>query len=427
MAPWRDTLSPSLMMLLASLVTLAGAYLVGRLLKRIMLRRLTGLVRATQGDWDDVLVAELAPRLPRWSLLVAVYITAGFWPLSSNLRWVIEHGLFILAAASVTFFAAGVAMRLVASYGSTFQSTLPVTSLTQNLTWLLVMILGTLVALNGLGVSIAPMLTALGIGGLAVALALKDPLSNLFAGLVVTLERQLRVGDEVKLDNGLEGSVVDFSWRSTRLRTPTNSLVLVPNAKIAESIITNHDLPDRRVDVPVDLTVPYVADLGLLGARHDRRRPRGDEGSRGWLAELRAQPAISRRGGLRAAVHGDAERPRVPRPGAHPPRVPQTAARPLRRRRPAPDHRSVSGALLNRAPSHSARRLDPALVAVQRYPHVFRSHRRGPHPGSNRAGCVREPARRGKAIEPRGVLQHAGGVAGGVFHFEERQLHAARS
>ena len=264
MALWRDTLSPSLMMLLASLVTLAGAYLVGRLLKRIMLRRLTGLVSATQGDWDDVLVAELAPRLPRWSLLVAVYITAGFWPLSSNLRWVIEHGLFILAAASVTFFAAGVAMRLVASYGSTFQSTLPVTSLTQNLTWLLVMILGTLVALNGLGVSIAPMLTALGIGGLAVALALKDPLSNLFAGLVVTLERQLRVGDEVKLDNGLEGSVVDFSWRSTRLRTPTNSLVLVPNAKIAESIITNHDLPDRRVDVPVDLTVPYVADLGLL-------------------------------------------------------------------------------------------------------------------------------------------------------------------
>ncbi len=116
------------------------------------------------------------------------------------------------------------AMRLVASYGSSFQSALPVTSLTQNLTWLLVMILGTLVALNGLGVSIAPMLTALGIGGLAVALALQDPLSNLFAGLVVTLERQLRVGDEVKLDNGLEGCVVDFSWRSTRLRRqPTAS------------------------------------------------------------------------------------------------------------------------------------------------------------------------------------------------------------
>jgi small-conductance mechanosensitive channel len=139
-----------------------------------------------------------------------------------------------------------------------------VTSLTQNLTWLLVMILGGLVALNGLGISIAPMLTALGIGGLAVALALQDPLSNLFAGLVVTLERQLRVGDEVKLDNGLEGCVVDFSWRSTRLRTPTNSLVLVPNLKIAQSIIINHHLPDRRVDVPVDLDIPSVGDLALL-------------------------------------------------------------------------------------------------------------------------------------------------------------------
>jgi small-conductance mechanosensitive channel len=250
--------------LLASAATFAGAYIAGRLIKGVVTRRLRQLAQSTHTQWDDLLLAELAPRLPRWGLLLAVYVVAGFWPLPDNLRWVLEHAVFILAAASVTFFAAGVAMRLVASYGSTFQSALPVTSLTQNLTWLLVMILGGLVALNGLGVSIAPMLTALGIGGLAVALALQDPLSNLFAGLVVTLERQLRVGDDVKLDNGLEGCVVDFSWRSTRLRTPTNSLVLVPNAKIAQSIIINHHLPDRRVDVPVELDVPYVSDLALL-------------------------------------------------------------------------------------------------------------------------------------------------------------------
>ena len=260
MWPWSDWA----VMLGASVCTLAVAYFVGRLLRRVVVRRLTALAQSTRAQWDDLLLAELAPRLTRWALLLAIYVVAGFWPLPENLRWVIEHGVFILAAASITFFAAGIAMRLVASYGSTFQSALPVTSLTQNLTWLMVMILGGLVALNSLGVSIAPMLTALGIGGLAVALALQDPLSNLFAGLVVTLEKQLRVGDEVKLDNGLEGCVVDFSWRSTRLRTSTNSLVLVPNAKIAQSIIINHHLPDRRVDVPVDLVVPYVSDLALV-------------------------------------------------------------------------------------------------------------------------------------------------------------------
>lgn len=100
---WGDTLPPWLVMLLASVMTLAGAYLVGRLLKSVVLRRLRDLVSATRGDWDDALLTELASRLPRWSLLLAVYIAAGFWPLSSNLRWVIEHGLFILAAASVTF------------------------------------------------------------------------------------------------------------------------------------------------------------------------------------------------------------------------------------------------------------------------------------------------------------------------------------
>ena len=264
MNAWFDAWPEWARILLASVATLAGAYFAGRVLKGMVTRRLKALAQSTSDEWDDLLLGELATRLPRWSILLAVYIIAGLWPLPANLRWVIEHLVFIIAAASVTFLAAGIAMRLVASYGSRFQSALPVTSLTQNLTWLMVMILGALVALNGLGVSIAPMLTALGIGGLAVALALQDPLSNLFSGLVVTLERQLRVGDEVRLDNGLEGQVVDFSWRSTRLRTSTNSLVLVPNLKIAQSIIVNHSLPDLRVDVPVDLAIPYVNDLELL-------------------------------------------------------------------------------------------------------------------------------------------------------------------
>ena len=114
----------------------------------------------------------------------------------------------------------------------------------------LVVALGALVVLNGLGVSITPMLTAMGVGGLAVALALQEPLANLFAGIVIALARQVRVGDYVKLDNGVEGYVTDFSWWSTRIRMLSNNMVLVPNAKLAQSVVTNFHLPNPDMIVP---------------------------------------------------------------------------------------------------------------------------------------------------------------------------------
>jgi small-conductance mechanosensitive channel len=105
------------------------------------------------------------------------------------------------------------------------------------------------------------MLTALGVGGLAVALALQEPLANFFAGLFITLAGQIRVGDYVKLDSGQEGYVVDFSWRSTRLRMLANNLVVVPNARLAQAIVVNHHLPSRDLAVLVDVGVDYASDL----------------------------------------------------------------------------------------------------------------------------------------------------------------------
>jgi small-conductance mechanosensitive channel len=127
--------------------------------------------------------------------------------------------------------------------------------------WTLIAVLGLLVILNGLGLSITPMLTALGVGGLAVALALQEPLANFFAGVFITLAGQIRVGDYVKLDSGHEGYVVDFSWRSTRLRMLANNLIVVPNARLAQAIVVNHHLPSQDLAVLVEVGVDYGSDL----------------------------------------------------------------------------------------------------------------------------------------------------------------------
>jgi small-conductance mechanosensitive channel len=117
--------------------------------------------------------------------------------------------------------------------------------------------------LNGLGVEIRPMLAALGVGGLAVALALQEPLSNLFAGLFVTMAGQIRIGDFVRLDSGLEGRVVDFNWRSTSLEVAGGTAV-VPNAKLAQATVTNYNLPTPDVLVSVDVVVDYASDVAAV-------------------------------------------------------------------------------------------------------------------------------------------------------------------
>jgi small-conductance mechanosensitive channel len=162
---------------------------------------------------------------------------------------------------SVVLAGAAIAAQVVDAYGTAIAPALPVSSLTRNIAWGVVATVGLLVILNGLGLSITPMLTALGVGGLAVALALQEPLANFFAGVFITLAGQIRLGDYIKLDSGQEGYVADFSWRSTRLRMLPNNLVVVPNAKLAQAIVINHHLPSQDLAVLVELGVDHSSDL----------------------------------------------------------------------------------------------------------------------------------------------------------------------
>ena len=104
------------------------------------------------------------------------------------------------------------------------------------------------------------MLTALGVGGLAVALALQDTLSNLFGGFYVAVAGQVRLGDYIKLNTGEEGYVTDIGWRSTTIRALANNLIIVPNAKLAQAIVTNYYLPEKRMSTSFVVTVGYDCD-----------------------------------------------------------------------------------------------------------------------------------------------------------------------
>jgi small-conductance mechanosensitive channel len=125
----------------------------------------------------------------------------------------------------------------------------------------LVYIAALLSLLNYLGVSINAALAGLGIGGLAIALALQPTLGNFFAGSQIVSDRIIRTDDFIELDSGLSGYVVDIGWRSTKIRTVFNNMVIIPNSKLADSVITNYYVPDKEMGVAVEVGVSYGSNL----------------------------------------------------------------------------------------------------------------------------------------------------------------------
>ncbi len=136
--------------------------------------------------------------------------------------------------------------------------------LAQRITILLVYVGGLLVLLDYLGIPISPMIAGLGLGGLAVALALQPTLGNFFAGTQIIFDRVVHVGDYIELDNSISGYVTDVGWRSTRIRTVFNNLIVIPNSRLADSIITNYHSPNIELGVIVNAGVSYSSDLAQV-------------------------------------------------------------------------------------------------------------------------------------------------------------------
>jgi small-conductance mechanosensitive channel len=214
---------------------------------------------------DDAVVAALRGPVVLWSLMLGVYVAAKVSTLPATAGEVARNALLVLLILSVAW-SCGKAAALVIQHRAKALGSLPAVNLVGNLAQMLLLGLGILVALQSLGISIAPLLTALGVGGLAVGLALQDTLANLFAGIHIIVSRQVRAGDFVRLESGEEGYVQDVTWRYTTIKQLPNNVTIVPNAKLASAVITNYYLPEPELAVLVPVGVSYASDLSRVEA-----------------------------------------------------------------------------------------------------------------------------------------------------------------
>lgn len=245
--------------------TLALAVML--VVRRFLLRR---LATSMWKDGSGALVAR-AFRWPTllWALAGSVAVALRFVKLSREDRALAHDLIGGFVIASLTLVAAGAAVRVLGLYGHRRQKPFVAAGLSKTLTYVLVWSLGGLWLLNFLDVdfkSITPFLTALGVGGLAVALALQDTLANFFAGVHILVEEPIALGEAIRLSTNEEGIVTDIGWRTTRVLTGQNNTVVIPNTKITSGILVNFSRPAERVVSSIAILVGHKADPDRVAA-----------------------------------------------------------------------------------------------------------------------------------------------------------------
>jgi small-conductance mechanosensitive channel len=240
---------------------LAAGYIGGRIFGRLITGRLARAAQKSSWKGDDAIIEGLGRSPILWISLLGVYGAIVTAPLPVNIADLLRKGLLIVFVLSGAAAVGRLAVNYVNLYTSHVGGKLSSTSIFANVTRVTVFVVAALVLLQSLGVSVTPILTALGVGGLAVALALQDTLSNLFSGLQIMASGHVRPGDFIRLDSGEEGYVVDVTWRNTTIRELPNNLIIVPNAQLAASRFRNYNLPDVELAVLVQVGVSYDSDL----------------------------------------------------------------------------------------------------------------------------------------------------------------------
>jgi small-conductance mechanosensitive channel len=230
------------------------------IVRAFLIRFLQKFAKKTESKIDDIIIK--ATRFPSilWAFAIALYIGIAISPIPEKFGFYINRSIFVFLILSITIVAANLSSKLFREYLNRGVVQMPATGLVNATVKGLILIIGFLFILSGLGISITPLITALGVGGLAVALALQDTLANLFAGIHIIMERSIRVGDFIKLETGEQGYVDDITWRATRIRMLPNNTVIIPNSKLAQSIITNYYLPEKRMSLLIPIGVSYSSD-----------------------------------------------------------------------------------------------------------------------------------------------------------------------
>lgn len=226
------------------------------------------LTRKTQTTLDDHLIKHLRRPMKWISVILAAYLSLqmfypGFDIFGNGIDTIFKILFLIIGTYTVnnifSAFMGWYGQEMAPKTESKFDD--EIFPLFKKIGSILIYIIGMTVVLNQLGVEVSALIAALGIGGLAIALALQDTLGNFFAGVHLLADRPVRPGDYIQVEgSSIIGTIEEVGWRSTRVKTWDNNLIYIPNSKMSSSVIINYFNPGHDVACVVPYTASYEDD-----------------------------------------------------------------------------------------------------------------------------------------------------------------------
>lgn len=254
----------------AVVITLVLFLIIAKIVNFIIKRSILHVTAKTKTVLDDLILGAVTKPIFLGIFLVGIHTSTGILSALAAYANEIVFAFTIIYAAFIGWFAVRIINAIITWYAQEMaektktkadEQFLPIF---KKVAYGVVGILIILWLLGQLGVEITTLIAAMGIGGLAVALAMQDTLSEFFAGAHIILDRPIKIGDYIELDSGDKGTVVDIGWRSTKIVNYKKNLVVIPNSKLANSKIVNYYAPGHEVGFTVDGGVGYGEDLAKV-------------------------------------------------------------------------------------------------------------------------------------------------------------------
>ncbi len=245
--------------LLIAVFSLIAAFLI----KLIVAKILKPLAHKTKTEIDDLIVKSISSIIFYFSLFLGIKIGLQHFGFQSPiLRNVIDSCIIFVTLLFV--------LRIIDNFAKQWPKEWKVKTRTtaderliplfQKLLKAVVIILAVFFILSSWNVNITPLLTGAGIAGIAIALAVKEPIANILGGIQLVLDKTFKVNDKVELESGELGVILDIGLRSTKIRTYDNETIYVPNGYLANAKIKNFSQPDVSIRVKVYFGVEYGSD-----------------------------------------------------------------------------------------------------------------------------------------------------------------------
>lgn len=238
-----------------------AALLIGLLLNHLINTRIHSKLDTGRDTLPGILVNALKGVPVSWCSGVGLYWTITALNITPRLQTLLSNILLAVIFFTLARVISNIAVGFIDMHTAKSEGSGAKTSLLTSIVQVSVYILSGLILLQSYGISITPIITALGVGGMAVALGLQEVMANIFAGLHLILSGQIRLGDYIRLSTGEEGCVTDIAFRFTTIQSVTNNVIVVPNQKISSAILTNYNMPQQEISIVIPVGVSYDSDL----------------------------------------------------------------------------------------------------------------------------------------------------------------------